>query len=126
MEGKNEEGRNRGGLGIGASWVFGGERKREKKKLENQNGEKGREGKKDVKKKNKKRKIRVEREQNLSDRNKVERRCGGTGTGGAKREKIGEKMGETPEMGNEKKKRGKKKVDKLQRAPGKIVWDHSG
>ena len=32
MEGKNEEGRNRGGLGIGASWVFGGRWKRKKKK----------------------------------------------------------------------------------------------
>lgn len=50
MEGKNEEGRNRGGLGIGASWVFGGERKERKKKWKNQNGEKGRVRKKDVKK----------------------------------------------------------------------------
>jgi hypothetical protein len=31
MEGKNEEGRNRGGLGIGASWVFWGEEERKKK-----------------------------------------------------------------------------------------------
>jgi 5'-3' exonuclease len=54
MEGKNEEGRNRGGLGIGASLVFGGE---EKKKKTRKIKWRKRTRKKDKKKKKKKEKV---------------------------------------------------------------------
>jgi hypothetical protein len=100
MEGKNEEGRNRGGLGIGASWVFGG---REKKKWKK---EKLRKSEWRKKKKKKKRKRKKEKNQSpqgsrtYRDRNKVVRDGVGEqgqrlelGLGGRKGKKSAKKKG---------------------------------
>jgi hypothetical protein len=99
MEGKNEEGRNRGGLGIGASWFFGG-REREKKK----NWKIKMEKKEEKKRRKKKREKKKEKSDSLGSRTyrivTRLRTVWGNRDWGAKREKIGEKKwGETSEMG---------------------------
>jgi hypothetical protein len=114
MEGKNEEGRNRGGLGIGASWVFWGEEER-KKKLENQKWRKRKREKKRRKKRIKKEKSESKGSRTYRIVTRLSDGVGEQGLGGRKGKKSVKKKNkwEKHPKWEEKKEKRKKEGDKV-------------